>query len=189
MIQDPVARGLLEGEDSAVALIRGWIRTSLVPYRSRLAEGREDLEQDVLVELTTLLRQEKFRGDCSFETFVRTCTHHRAIDRLRVNERRSWTGLEDLELATPAPSALEEMSRAERLRMATEIGRALSPTCREVLQLLAAGLRYREISARLGVSEGTLRARVLRCRAHAIELRDQLFGESTKKVEKSLPDL
>jgi RNA polymerase sigma factor (sigma-70 family) len=181
MSQDPVARGLLDGDRASVALVRGWIRTSLLPYRKRLAEGHEDVEQDVLVELTTILREEKFRGESSFETFVRTCTHHRAIDRLRVSERRVSLGLDDVEVASLAPSALERMSRAERVRVAGDIGRALSPACREVLSLLAAGHRYREISARLGVSEGTLRARVLRCRSHAMELRDRLFNERAKK--------
>jgi DNA-directed RNA polymerase specialized sigma24 family protein len=40
--------------------------------------------------------------------------------------------------------------------------------------MVHAGLSYREMSERLGVAEGTLRVRVLRCREKAVAVRAEL---------------
>jgi DNA-directed RNA polymerase specialized sigma24 family protein len=43
--------------------------------------------------------------------------------------------------------------------------------------MIHAGLSYREMSSRLGVAEGTLRVRVLRCREKAVAVRAELLPE------------
>jgi RNA polymerase sigma factor (sigma-70 family) len=47
--------------------------------------------------------------------------------------------------------------------------------CRELWRMIHAGLSYREMSTRLGVAEGTLRVRVLRCREKAVAVRAELL--------------
>jgi DNA-directed RNA polymerase specialized sigma24 family protein len=59
-----------------------------------------------------------------------------------------------------------------------------SPDCRDLWKMIVLGLSYKEMSGRLGVAEGTLRVRVLRCRERAIALRSELMaGPVPKKAE------
>ena len=99
---------------------------------------------------------------------------HKCIDRLRALDRRQWLDIEDLDLPAGRPSPLEELAAAETADLALRILEQTPESCRELWQMLQQGLRYREMSQRLGIAEGTLRVRVLRCRKRALELREKL---------------
>lgn len=171
---DALIDRLLDGDPGVVKVLRGWIRATFQPYRARLAPELEDLEQEILLDLTRALREDRFHRRCRLRTYVRTYVHHKAIDRLRARSRHEWVALDDLELPSPAPTALEELSRSEAVELALRVLEQVPDSCRELWQMLQQGMQYREMSRRLGISEGTLRARVLRCRRRALELRAQL---------------
>jgi RNA polymerase sigma factor (sigma-70 family) len=177
---------LLDGDPEAVSTVRAWIRASFGPYRARLASDLEDLEQDVLIEVTAALRAGEFRGGSKLRTYVRAYVHHKSIDRLRAGSRRQWLDVDQLDLPSRAPSALEEISRAQTVDLALRVVEEMPESCRELWQMLREGMRYQEMSRRLGVSEGTLRARVLRCRKRALEVRERLLaasGTATRKAD------
>ena len=48
-------------------------------------------------------------------------------------------------------------------------------------RLIAMGHSYREMSQRMGVAEGTLRVRVLRCREKAVAVRRELGGAPARR--------
>jgi len=177
-------RELLAGEPEAVMQVRSWIRISSSPYRGRLGADLEDLEQEILLELTLTLREDGFRGDSRLRTFVRTCVHHKCIDRMRAQTRRTWVSVDDLELVSKEPSSFERVASAQTGEMALEILEELGEGCRELFEMLRDGASYREMSERLGVGEGALRARVLRCRRRAIAIRDRVA--SNKGSNKTL---
>jgi len=178
MQDDSLISGLLEGDPEVIAQVRGWIRGAFGPYRSKLASELEDLEQEILLELTLALREDRFHGQSKLRTYTCTYVHHKCIDRLRVLGRRQWVPVEDLDLPAREPSALDGIQTTE---LAMRILEAMPESCRELWQMLEQGMRYREMSETLGVSEGTLRARVLRCRKGAIELRAQIFPEKNSQ--------
>ncbi len=183
MDEGALISSLLDGEPEVVEQVRAWIRGAFTPYRERLAADLEDLEQEVLLQLTRNLRDGRFQGKSSLATYVRTHVHHKCIDRLRALSRRQWVDVEDLELPARGPSPLEELSRAEAVDLALRVQEQMPESCRVLWQMLQEGLSYREMSQRLGIAEGTLRVRVLRCRQRALEVRDQLF--SANPVTKS----
>lgn len=166
---------LLAGDRDAVERVRVWIRGAFTPYRQRLAPELEDLEQEVLLELTTALRSEKFDGRSRLSTYVRAWVHHKCIDRLRSRRRREWIDIEDLDLPARAPSALDELASSEATELALRVFEEMPEPCRELWRMLEQGMRYQEMSRHLGVAEGTLRARVLRCRRRALQSRDRLL--------------
>ena len=172
-------RSFLEGDPQVFTAVRSWVRGSFSPYRQRLHSELEDLEQDVLIALTEALRAGSFQGQSSLRTYVRAFTHHKCLDRLRALSRRHFVDVEDVELPPVAPVALSRLDRAERLDLTLRILEAMPEGCRELWQMLHDGLRYREMSRRLGVAEGTLRVRVRRCRQKALEARARLLGEET----------
>lgn len=173
---DLIAR-LLDGDSGTIGSVRAWIRTAFTPYRKRLAADLEDLEQEVLLDLTRALRSDRFRGGSSLRTYVRTYVHHKCIDRLRALSRREWLDVDDLDLPSRAPSPLDELYAAETTELALRVVEQMPESCREVWQMLQQGMRYRQMSRRLGIAEGALRARVMRCRRRALELRGQLLAQ------------
>ena len=161
---------LLNGDAAAVASVRQWIRQALSPYKNRFVEEGEDLEQEVLLDLMQSLRQGRFMGQARLATYVRSCVYHKCIDRLRVQKRRTWINVDDLDLPSIGPSPLEEASGKEATEIALKVVAEMPKACQEVWQLLRKGMRYKEMSKVLGVPQGTLRSRVLRCRRKALEL-------------------
>ncbi len=168
---------LLAGDGETVERVRVWIRGAFKPYRGRLAPEFEDLEQDILLDLTRALREGRYRGTSRLRTYVRAYTHHKCIDRLRALDRRQWIDISDLDLPSRSPSALEELSRSETVELALRVFAEMSESCRELWRMLQQGLPYREMSRRLGVAAGTLRARVLRCRRRALEMREKILAD------------
>jgi DNA-directed RNA polymerase specialized sigma24 family protein len=54
-------------------------------------------------------------------------------------------------------------------------------SCRELWRMLEQGLRYDEMSRRLGIDAGAVRARVFRCRKRALEARSRWLAEAGEK--------
>ena len=57
----------------------------------------------------------------------------------------------------------------------------MSEQCRELWQMLGRGMSYREMSREVGLAAGTLRARVMRCRRQAIEIRRTILEDAHNK--------
>lgn len=176
MSQSGTPEGLLDGVPEEVEEIRSWIRLAGSSYRSRLGSELEDMEQEILVDLTVALRAGKFDGRSSFKTYVRAFATHKCIDKIRSLSRRQWVDVEDLELQSTAPSALEELSRRDVRRLAQEVMESLGEECRDLWRMLEEGMRYQEMAERTGVASGTLRVRVLRCRQKATKLREKILA-------------
>jgi RNA polymerase sigma factor (sigma-70 family) len=76
----------------------------------------------------------------------------------------------------PANQLLKKESGEMLLRVLEK----MPEECRQMWGMILAGLSYQEMSRQLGVSEGTLRVRVLRCRKRAVSVRDELMGSKQK---------
>ena len=173
MTDKEIIRNLLASEPRTIDEVRSWIRLSCVPYRTQLGTVLEDVEQQVLLELTISLRKNQFRGRSGFRTFIRACSHHRCIDEIRRMSRRSMGDIDGMTLQSSTPSVLDELAFDEQVALALRVQEEMPEGCRELWDLLQQGLSYREMSRRLGVAEGTLRVRVLRCRKQALETRSR----------------
>jgi RNA polymerase sigma-70 factor (ECF subfamily) len=174
--QEVVTR-FLKGETEAVGTVDGWISRAAWPYQRRLAERWDDVLQDVRLEVTRLLGQGKFRGESSLRTYLWRVVSHTCLDQIRAQSKWQWTDLEVLEqtdgVAGPArPAAAGHEDKDLLMRVLERV----SQDCRELWRLIVAGHSYREMGVRLGVAEGTLRVRVLRCREKATALRKELEG-------------
>jgi len=136
------------------------------------------LRQDVLTELTSLFRQGSFRGDSALISYIWRITNHACIRQMR-NLRR-WApdldGMLDRRQdggQTPADILLGQ----DRIDSIRRVAAQLPAECRELWRRVLAGESYEKMSADLGLAEGTLRVRVLRCRRKAQSLREAV-GDS-----------
>lgn len=168
---------LIAGEAESVALVRRWIRAAAGRYRSLLADDLEDLEQDILVSLLNSLSHGSFRHDSKLETYVSRMVHYKCIDRIRGKARRTWVDLGSLELRAQDASALQKVEQRQDSRIAIAVAASLPEACRRLWNMIHAGKSYAEMAERVGVSKGTLRVRVLRCRRKAVEERDRMMCE------------
>lgn len=170
-----VVAGFLAGDREAVGTIDSWISRAAWPYQRRLSSRWDDVLQDVRLEVTRLLGEGKFRGESSLRTYLWRVVNHTCLDQLRAQGRWQWSDLEILE-QTDGAVAGGGVSGPEERDLLAKVLVQVSADCRELWRLIVAGFSYREMSARMGVAEGTLRVRVLRCRERAHALREQLLG-------------
>ena len=170
----------LKGDAQAVGIIDGWIARAAYPYQRRLSTRWDDVLQDIRLEVTRLLLQGKFRGESSFKTYLWRVVSHTCLDQIRAESRVKWTDLddgddpEDTGFLAIAPSHEGPGARSEVKDLLLRVLARVPAECRELWRMVHAGLSYREMSERLGVAEGTLRVRVLRCREKAVAVRAEL---------------
>ena len=142
---------------------------SFLVRRLRDRELAEECAADVFFEIWR--NASAFRGASLASTWIFGIAHFKCLeaDRRRRRMKRSQvlpTNVEVLHrFADPRDLANEVAVRAD-LRRVEELVRRLPPDQRATVELaLVEGLSYDEIAVRLGVPEGTIKARVARARA------------------------
>jgi RNA polymerase sigma-70 factor, ECF subfamily len=166
-----LAADFLRGDRRAAETIDLWLARAAGPFRRRLGADWDDVLQEVRIEILRLVRNGSFRGEARLKTYLWRVTAHTCIDALR---RRARHPVPDgLELAEPLPSAeaspFDRVLAGENDQALLAVLEGMSRECRDLWQLILDGLPYREISTRLGVTEGAVRVRALRCRQRAAE--------------------
>lgn len=173
-----VVRRFLRGDAEAVGIVDGWITRAAWPYQRRLASRWDDVLQEVRLEVTRLLGQGKFRGESALRTYLWRVVNHTCLDQIRALGKWRWADLEDVDREDgPAGAVQVSAFRHEERDLLMRVLERVSQDCRELWRMILAGLSYREMSRRVGVAEGTLRVRVLRCRERATSLRAELLGK------------
>ena len=168
--------GLLNGDPKAVDETRRWIRQAFFPYRDRLGDDLEDLEQDALIALIEAVRSGRYLEQSKLKTFARAIGHHKCLDRLRAASRRQWVDVEDMGLVDEGRDPMQSLEADEATRVALQALDRTGRACRGLWAMLAQGMDQRTMAERLDIQEGTLRARLHRCRKRALEARDELLS-------------
>lgn len=125
--------------------------------------GNGDDAQDILQEgfIKVFRNLEKFRGDGSFEGWIRRIFVNTAIEQIRKKKTDlSLTEKEEIiELKTA--TAIDNMSEKDLLQIVSE----LSPGYRTIFNMyVVEGFNHKEISEILGISEGTSKSQLARAR-------------------------
>ena len=159
----------LRGEKTAIEQIQDWLQQAARRYRQPLAVPWEDVRQELLLEVTDLLQRGAFRGDSRLKTYLWRVANYICLNLLRDQARERWSDLDAAadRLQAPGSSPLEWVLKRESVSDLTRLMEAM-PECRELWLMILRGKSYREMSRELGVSPGSLRVKVLRCRRKAI---------------------
>jgi RNA polymerase sigma-70 factor (ECF subfamily) len=144
----------------------------------------EDAVQDAL--LSAYSHVEQFRGQARMSTWLTSIVINSAGMKLRRRSRQASVPFDGQEsdahrlaevLSDSRPNPEEECRRAERAELVAHSFRTLSPTLRRTFQLRHMdGLSIRETADRLGIPEGTVKARVARARARLKQLVQKRLG-------------
>ena len=172
----------LRGEPPAIRQIDEWLRRAASPFRKRLRADWEDVLQEVRVEVFRLLEEGRFRPEASLRTYLWHVTAHNCIDAVRRQRRGPPVVRQNRDDLRPArgPSPLDTLVEREREQARSALLEAAPIACRDLWKLILSGVSYREISRRLGVSEGALRVRAHRCRKQAAGVADRAAGAAAR---------
>jgi RNA polymerase sigma factor (sigma-70 family) len=167
-LSDPKREDTLQ--EALVACLKGerwaqnWLyqryKTSLFGVCLRYADDRasaEDLLQEGFIRIFTRLDQ--YKGEGSFEGWMRRVMVHTAIEAFRKKNRRIST--QSLQDETTEPFAEWSFADQMSLDQLLALIQALPEGCRTVFNLFAVeGYSHKEIAELLGITEGTSRSQL-----------------------------
>lgn len=156
-----------------------WVEEGIRGFRPRLAMPWEDVQQELLLEVTALLRRNAFRGESSLRTYLWRVAKYRCLNLLRDQAKPAWSdGDEDELVKLPAPgsSPLESLLEGEKVDLLVRLTAELPAECRQIWTMVLAGMSYADMSRELAVAPGALRVRALRCRRRATTLWERWRG-------------
>lgn len=171
--------GFLRGDAGATVRVDDWIARAAAAFRARLGAQWDDLLQDARLEILRLLRRGSFRRESSLKTYVWRVVNHACLHRLRT--QRHWRfEATDLDCEPGHERSPFERARGrETTQLLLRVWARAPRECREIWHMILAGLSYQAMSERLGVADGTLRVRALRCRQRAVAEWRQLQATGT----------
>lgn len=155
-------RGCMEGDRRMQKLLYDQFSSKMYAVCLRYM-GNSDDAQDILQEgfIKVFRNLEKFRGDGSFEGWLRRIFVNTAIEQIR--KRKTDLSLTEKEevIELKAVSALDNINEKDLLQIVSE----LSPGYRTVFNMyVVEGFNHKEISEALGISEGTSKSQLARAR-------------------------
>lgn len=159
------AEAFLRGDPAYLASVEKAVRATVRSFRFANADVERDLVQETLSRTLANLAGQRFLGEASLLTYARTIARYSSLEHIR--RRRQEVALDPEVLAAGARGSGPEASflSSEEHRRNLAAFASLSPDCREVLRLICLeGCSYREVAARLGISEASLKSRIHRCR-------------------------
>jgi RNA polymerase sigma-70 factor (ECF subfamily) len=162
----------LRGDPDAVALVERWLALAAGPFRRRLGLEWEDVLQDARLEAFRQLAAARFRGEARLKTYLGRVACLTCIDAVRRLRRRPAVESDEAAAEVPSaePSPLDLTLRRDAHRSVRAVLDFTSPQCQQLWRMIHEGLSYKEMAARVGVAEGTLRVRVHRCRCEALQV-------------------
>ncbi len=171
----------LAGNPETLREVDGWLQQAAWPFRQRLSQSWEDTLQDVRLEVTRLLKDGKFRGESSLKTYLWRVTSNACVDRVRGQRRVQWEEIDIVDQVSDVPrrAAREREESDETRDLLLRVLAEMSSECIALWKMVLQGLSYRQMSDVLGVNEGALRVRVLRCRRRALAVRDEVEGRAS----------
>jgi RNA polymerase sigma-70 factor (ECF subfamily) len=193
-----LVRACQNGDDSAFEILVERYDGKLLRIAERITHNQED-SQDIVQEtfLNAFRHLNEFRGDAQFSTWLIRIAVNQSFMKLRKQRAVIEFSIDEdfrgdghtlpLELADWAPNP-EELYKTSELRdiLAKEL-RELRPTMRSVFVLRdIEGLSIAETAAILGVSQGTVKSRLLRAR---LELRERLSKYFSRQIVASQLEL
>lgn len=174
-----LGEGFSRAEPDAVAEVEK-IVTKIVAARGYgiPPEDRRDIGQEIMGQLWQAVRRPGFDPGERFVGFIEVVSSRRCVDWYRA--QRPIVEL-DPELRDRRADAGDRAARGDRRRQVREAVEALPAACRELLTLrFGREMSYRELAARLGASEGTIRVRLHRCIGKA---RERLRPQNVVRID------
>lgn len=162
MGENDLIRRCLEGERKAQKELYDQYASKMyavcLRYRSK-SEDAQDILQDGFIKIFKNL--DRFRGDGSFEGWMRRIFVNTAIEQLRKKKLDISISEKEENIEVKAPTPIDNLNQKDLLRIIKE----LSPGYRTVFNLyVVEGYSHKEIADIMNISEGTSKSQLARAR-------------------------
>lgn len=155
----------LNGDPQSWAAIRSAIELVVRSFHWSNGDISRELAQEAMVRLYIALSAGRFRADSSLATYAQNIARHVCVDELRRLSSRVATGALPSSLASTDANPEEILIDNEKLLGRLCTFATLPAESRELLiWIFVDRIPYRDIAARLGVTEGAIKSRVHRLR-------------------------
>jgi RNA polymerase sigma-70 factor (ECF subfamily) len=137
------------------------------------AEDAQDLLQDGFIKIFKNL--EKFRGDGSFEGWIRRIFVNTSIEHFRKSIKKiAASDTQGIIIEDPSWNALDDLAEKDIIAVIQE----LSPGYRQVFNMyVIEGYSHRDIAEILGISEGTSKSQLARAKGILKKRVDRMLNE------------
>jgi RNA polymerase sigma factor (sigma-70 family) len=166
--------GFLDGDAESHRFVGGWI-TEVLRYKGLgLGADGEDIGQEVSRKLLVSLRADRFRGAASLRTYVWKATQRAVIDHFRARRFQTRGADPDQvpEPSDPSPDAYDQVASRQ---VFDQLMKLMGEECRRLfVQAFLEERPYVEIARNLNTTEGAIKTRMVRCRAHAAQIHREL---------------
>ena len=167
--------GFLAGGKTEYAILAQWINelTHMKLHIKRVSP--DEIVSDTMYKLLNNFRSDSFQLTEKLKPYVQAVAGYTIIDHVRFWRR--YTDLPESEdFDPPDPSSVEhDVEAKDEQSIAERIFRLMSEECRKLWHLRFVEDRdYKELGARLGISEGNVKIRFHRCKKQAIAIREKI---------------
>jgi RNA polymerase sigma factor (sigma-70 family) len=155
--------GFLKGGKAEYHLVLDWITAMVRSHSWDTRVSSEDVVADTLMKLLLNLRDDSFRVESSLKTYVQRIALYTLVDAER--RQRRLDPITNENTLADASTPHSRLETEEELRLIDRALSILPEGCRGLFEMiLQERVKYREIAARLGSTEGAIKARLSRCR-------------------------
>lgn len=154
-------RAWLDGDEAAFEALYQRYRRQLYSYLHKLVPGNNALVDDLYQQtwVRALDRLPKYRDNDRFLAWMFRIAHNLAVDHFRRAQRRPHAQLHD-HIADHGPTVTEAMQQREREEALADSLEVLNPQQREVWELRAHGVPFKEIARIQGTGVNTVLGRM-----------------------------
>jgi RNA polymerase sigma factor (sigma-70 family) len=170
-----IIEGFLAGGKAEYEILVQWIEELTRIKLHIKSVSSEEIVSETMYKLLNTFRSDSFQLREKLKSYVQAVAAYTIIDHVRFRQR--YTELpEGEDFDPPDPSRIEEdVHTKEEQVIASRIFALMSEECRKLWHLrFVDDLDYREIGARLGLTEGTVKVRFHRCKKQAIAIREKI---------------
>lgn len=170
-----IIEGFLAGRKAEYEILVEWIKELTRIKLHITSVSSEEIVSDTIYKLLNNFRADSFQLREKLKSYVQAVAGYTIIDHVRIRKR--YTELPKGEdFNPPDPGRIEEDVQTKEQRvLADRIFALMSEECRKLWRLrFVDDLDYREIGARLGITEGTVKVRFHRCKKQAIAIREKI---------------
>lgn len=170
-----IIEGFLAGRKTEYEILAQWIR-ELAHIRLRTKRvSTDEIISDTIYRLLDKFRSDSFKLMGSLKSYVQAVAWYTIIDHIRY--WRKYSDLPDGEDFDPPDTRdiSADLENEEDQSIIERVFRLMSEECKKLWNLrFVDDFDYKEIGARLGISEGNVKVRFHRCKKQAIAILERI---------------
>lgn len=170
LIADQLLRRIRENDHEFIAELRQIIEQIVRKWNWTDSDSANDIAQDCFMKVVENLSRGKFEGRSSFKTYVYTITRRTCIDYYKSARAVQLADIDQVTVFDSALSPEDQVIAQEQRKTAYRVLMSLPKECRNLWRAVFFGKRnYKQVAEQLGLSEGTVKRKMWKCRQLAKE--------------------